>query len=59
MKLSIKLSGVVAAGLVAGAMATSAQAQDINVGISLSSTGPAAALGVPERNTVPLFPTEI
>ncbi|MAK56799.1 MAG: branched-chain amino acid ABC transporter substrate-binding protein [Pusillimonas sp.] len=59
MKLSMKLAGVAAAGLVASAMAASVQAKDINVGISLSSTGPAAALGVPERNTVPLFPTEI
>jgi branched-chain amino acid transport system substrate-binding protein len=32
---------------------------DINVGITLSATGPAAALGIPERNTVPLLPTTI
>lgn len=32
---------------------------DINVGISLSTTGPAASLGIPERNTVPLLATEI
>lgn len=32
---------------------------DINVGISLSTTGPAASLGIPERNTVALLPTEI
>ncbi len=32
---------------------------DINVGISLSTTGPAAALGIPEKNTVPLLPDTI
>src|SRR5690606_41610816 len=32
---------------------------DINVGISLSTTGPAASLGIPERNTVPLLPPQI
>ncbi|HUH87528.1 MAG TPA: ABC transporter substrate-binding protein [Pusillimonas sp.] len=50
-----------AAALTAGSLAifaVPAQA-DINVGISLSTTGPAAALGIPERNTVPLLPTTI
>ncbi len=32
---------------------------DINVGVTLSSTGPAASLGIPERNTVALLPTTI
>lgn len=32
---------------------------EINVGISLSTTGPAAALGIPEKNTVPLLPDTI
>lgn len=32
---------------------------DINVGISLSTTGPAASLGISERNTVEFLPTEI
>ncbi len=32
---------------------------DINIGITVSATGPAAALGIPERNTVALFPTTI
>lgn len=34
------------------------QAQ-IKVGVTLSSTGPAASLGIPERNTVALLPKEI
>ncbi|HRD35379.1 MAG TPA: ABC transporter substrate-binding protein [Rhodocyclaceae bacterium] len=31
----------------------------VNVGITLSATGPAASLGIPERNTVDLMPKEI
>lgn len=40
------------------AMASLAQA-DINVGVSLSATGPAASLGIPEKNTIALLPTTI
>ena len=29
---------------------------DINVGVTVSPTGPAASLGIPEKNTVPLLP---
>ena len=32
---------------------------DINVGISVSATGPAASLGIPEKNTVALLPTSV
>jgi hypothetical protein len=35
--------------------AGSALAQDIKVGVTLSATGPAASLGIPERNTVRCF----
>lgn len=38
--------------------ATLAQA-DINVGVTLSATGPAASLGIPEKNTVALMPKTI
>src|SRR3546814_2475248 len=31
----------------------------IKVGITVASTGPAASLGIPERNTVALLPTEV
>lgn len=31
----------------------------IKVGVSISTTGPAASLGIPEKNTVSLFPAEI
>jgi len=32
---------------------------DINVGVTLSATGPAASLGIPEKNTIELLPTSI
>jgi branched-chain amino acid transport system substrate-binding protein len=34
-------------------------AQDIKVGVTLSATGPAASLGIPERNTFALMPQTI
>lgn len=45
---------------IAGAalLALSAQA-DINVGVTVSATGPAASLGIPEKNTVALMPSRI
>ena len=43
--------------LLAGA-ATTALA-DITVGVTLSTTGPAASLGIPEKNTVALLPQSI
>jgi branched-chain amino acid transport system substrate-binding protein len=48
---------LIAAGacLLAGAVA----AQDIKVGVTLSATGPAASLGIPERNTFALMPKTI
>src|SRR6266536_4645675 len=50
-----KLLPPLAAALV---VALPAQA-DINVGVTLSATGPAASLGIPERNTFELLPTTI
>src|SRR5690625_2415920 len=48
--------------LLAGALALTlpmmAHAQ-VKVGVTVSSTGPAASLGIPERNTVSLLPTEV
>ena len=32
---------------------------DINVGVVVSATGPAASLGIPEKNTIALMPTTI
>src|SRR6202043_3970419 len=36
-----------------------AQTSEITIGISISTTGPAAALGVPERNALEFVPKEI
>ena len=48
----------VLAGALALALPMLASAQ-IKVGVTVASTGPAASLGIPERNTVSLLPTEI
>ena len=32
---------------------------DINVGVTVSTTGPAASLGIPEKNTIALLPATI
>ncbi|MEW5890578.1 MAG: ABC transporter substrate-binding protein [Pseudomonadota bacterium] len=39
--------------------AVSAAQADINVGVVLSATGPAASLGIPEKNTFALMPTTV
>jgi len=44
--------------LAALALASLAHA-DINVGVTVSATGPAASLGIPEKNTIALMPTSI
>jgi len=41
------------------AVLSTAALADINVGVSLSATGPAASLGIPEKNTIALLPTTI
>ena len=58
MKLKLKLLAALAApALVLGA--TQAAAQDLKVGVTVSATGPAASLGIPERNTFALMPQTI
>jgi branched-chain amino acid transport system substrate-binding protein len=32
---------------------------DITIGVTLSATGPAASLGIPEKNTIELLPTSL
>ena len=34
-------------------------AADLNIGVTLSATGPAASLGIPEKNTIELLPTTL
>jgi len=47
-----------AAVLLSAGMATLAHAE-INVGVLVCATGPAASLGIPEKNTIALLPTTI
>lgn len=50
--------GAVAASLAFAAPAL-AQSNEITIGISVTTTGPAAALGIPERNALEFVPMEI
>ena len=43
----------------AGASVSLLAHADITVGVTLSATGPAASLGIPEKNTFALMPTTI
>ena len=43
----------------AALLACGAALADINVGVTVSATGPAASLGIPEKNTIALMPTTI
>lgn len=45
--------------LAAGLLAATAAQADLTIGVSLSLTGPAAALGAAPRNTMQLFPEQI
>src|SRR5512138_177745 len=45
--------------LLAAVVPASVGAADLQVGVTLSATGPAASLGIPTRNTIALLPTRI
>ncbi len=53
----MRLNRLIAA--IVGLAAASAVYADIKVGVTLSATGPAASLGIPEKNTIALLPTTI
>ncbi|MCI2809207.1 ABC transporter substrate-binding protein [Eoetvoesiella caeni] len=54
----MKLKYALAAGLLA-ATATQIALADIHVGVTTSLTGPGASIGIPVRNAITLWPTEI
>jgi branched-chain amino acid transport system substrate-binding protein len=56
-KLHLAIAAVAAA--LAVASPAEAQSPEITIGVSLSTTGPAAALGVPARNALEFVPKEI
>jgi len=53
------ISASCAALMLAAASSAFAQSNELTVGITISTTGPAAALGIPIKNTIDLLPTEI
>src|ERR1700755_2096879 len=59
MKRFYLSAAIIAASVALAAMSAQAQTNEITVGISISTTGPAAALGVPERNALEFVPKEI
>jgi branched-chain amino acid transport system substrate-binding protein len=52
-------TGVWAAAVLLGLASASAQADTIRVGVTISTTGPAASLGIPQRNSIALLPKEV
>jgi branched-chain amino acid transport system substrate-binding protein len=55
----LRLSAAVAVALALPALPSHAQTNEITIGISICTTGPAAALGIPERNALEFVPKEI
>lgn len=53
MRLATLVTGALCALAIAPALA------DINIGVTVSATGPAASLGIPEKNTFALMPTSM
>ena len=59
MKKALLSAAAIAAVLALPGIPARAQTNEIVIGISLSTTGPAAALGIPERNALDFVPKEI
>src|ERR1700761_2811706 len=59
MNKAVLSAAMAAAVLVLPALPASAQTSEITIGVSTSTTGPAAALGIPERNALEFVPKEI
>ena len=56
----MRFKSLLAALAIVGLVGISAVASaDINIGVTLSTTGPAASLGIPEKNTFELLPATI
>ena len=59
MKKAFLSAAALAAALTLPGSPAAAQTNEITIGISISTTGPAAALGIPERNALEFVPKEI
>jgi len=59
LKKSLLAAAAVAAAVALPGLPASAQTSEITIGISITTTGPAAALGIPERNALEFVTKEI
>jgi branched-chain amino acid transport system substrate-binding protein len=59
MKRFYLTAAIAAATLGLPALPASAQTSEITIGITTTTTGPGAALGIPERNALEFVPKEI
>jgi branched-chain amino acid transport system substrate-binding protein len=59
MKKALLSAATIAAALALPGLPALAQSNEIVIGISVTTTGPAAALGIPERNALDFVPKEI
>ena len=59
MKKAFLSAAAVVAGLALAGSPAMAQSNEIVIGITVTTTGPAAALGIPERNSLDFVPKEI
>ena len=59
MKRFYLSAAIIAASVALPALPAAAQTNEITIGISVTTTGPAAALGIPERNALEFVPKEI
>ncbi len=59
MKKFYLSAAVIAASLALAGLPAMAQTNEIVIGITVTTTGPAAALGIPERNALEFVPKEI
>src|SRR4051794_38098593 len=59
MKKAFLSAAAVAAVLALPGSPALAQTNEITIGISVTTTGPAAALGIPERNALDYVPKEV
>ena len=59
MKKAFLSAAAVVAALASPGSSAYAQTNEITIGITVTTTGPAAALGIPERNSLDFVPKEI
>ena len=59
MKKGFLSAASVVAALALPGLPAMAQTNEITIGITITTTGPAAALGIPERNSLDFVPKEI